>query len=189
MQQCVFGPHHTLKSDPTPRLLERQSQLARLLHDSTEDKGGLRLVSNLVELELLEFCMREMKFQHGHRKDPAGISERLCTSGNLMGGIKATFLALHICEETHLYGFYLRALTVGANGGYRYDLDADDTGTDGPGDLHSGDAQDFPYSYYQPSTEGKDTWHHPSHSALHDFGLNELLIRRLMALGHVQLHY
>jgi hypothetical protein len=188
MQHCAFGAYHTVTADPMPRLLERQSQLARLLEDSTEDRGVLRLVSASVDDKLREFCMREMTYQFMHEKDPAGMSEQVCRLGNFMGGLKATFLALHICEETHLYGFFLRStidLQSQFDAEVQYDLDVDDLSMQ----LDMADARSFPYSYYQPIEEGSDTWNQPSHSDNHDFGLNELLIRRLAALGHLQLHY
>jgi hypothetical protein len=79
-----------------------------------------------------------------------------------MGGLVATFLALHLCEETHLYGFYLSE--------------------------HSPDLGDVPYSYYQPTSNGKRTWEEPSITQYHDFELDSFMLGRLMEHELVSVH-
>jgi hypothetical protein len=128
--KCALGPEYMFFGDTPGRRVERQQSLARhFSHElgvSAQAAGGLRLVSNAVMLALEQFCLREVLRLVGFAD-----FMRCNNLGTFMGRLVATFLALHLCEETHLYGFYLSE--------------------------HSPDLGDVPYSYYQPMSNGKRT--------------------------------
>ena len=162
LQQCAFGPEFTIANDDFPRLLVRQQALARHLGNSAQNEGRLRLVSNSVGLELKEFCLRETRGPH-----VAPVQGAL-ECNRFMGGLYAVFLSLHICEETHLYGFRMTRFNS-----------AEDASQHRSG---------IPYNYYQPFINGKDQWQDESHYKYHSFDVNDYILNRLVEQGHVQLH-
>ena len=132
-----------------------QSAHAKLMRRLDVAPGSIRLISIHMANRIVELCMHATSLYKDECFRHVAIS---------VGGMYAIIMALHLCTETHLYGFHLAKV---------WSRDGENT--------------KLAYNYYQPVEVGKPCWEHPTH-LFHDYNFMQFLVDWLVDAQYVKLH-